>query len=250
MALDENRLTGRIPQELGDVDGLKALSIGNNQFSGNVPWQLCELENLYTLVADCFRNACDCCSKCETTIAPTDKPTPAPTNSPTITPEPTSAPTTPEPTSSPTTPAPTRKPTSKPTVATQSPTKAPTPRPTICVPEIEYVADCIDIGQKIEVRFTNCNPRADDWIGLYNKDADLTNLGSALHWSWLCGDQNCNKSAKSGTIVFDANSIGPPNGVWPLERNDYYVYMIRRNSGGPYAAYAETGKMKIREDNC
>jgi hypothetical protein len=241
MSVAENRLTGRIPQELGDVDGLQSLSVSDNQFSGNVPWQICELGNLDTFVADCFRNACDCCTECVTTVGPTDQPTPAPTNSPTITPEPTSAPTTQ---------APTRKPTTKPTAATQSPTKRPSPSPTVCVPEIEYVSDCIDIGQKIEVRFTNCDPRRNDWIGLYNKDADVTNLGSALHWSWLCGDQNCNKSAKSGTVVFDANSIGPPNGVWPLERNDYYVYMIRRNSGGPYAAYAETSKMKIREDNC
>ena len=38
--LRDNQLSGPIPSELGNLDNLRALSLGNNQFSGCVPVKL------------------------------------------------------------------------------------------------------------------------------------------------------------------------------------------------------------------
>jgi hypothetical protein len=228
LGLEANRLVGTIPYEFGNMPSMLFMALDENRLTGRIPQELGDIDGLRTLsigtnnfsgnvpwqiceLGNLETFVADCFrNSCDCCTECT--PTPAP--------------------------------------VTQSPTERPSPSPTVCVPQIEFVADCIDIGQEIEVRFTNCNPRPDDWIGLYSKDADMTRLGPALLWSWACGDQSCNEAAKSGTVVFDASSIGPPDGTWPVERNDYYVYMIRRDSGGPYSAYAETSKMKIRDNQC
>ena len=220
-------LTGRIPWQLGEINTLESLKLGSNQLTGEMPEDICDLKNLDDLVADCREVECDCCSACNF------DPTESPTARITISPFPTAAPIK--------TPSPTATPTNTPTTAT----------PTVCVDEIEVVQDCFHMGDKIVVNFVNCNPRNDDWIGLYSEDADPEDLGYALLWQWACGDQACRGEAKSGTVSLDFQSIGEPHlDVWPLQKDRYKVYLIRRNPGGPYSGYAETERFKVKEDNC
>ena len=46
LALDDNRLTGTIPAELGKLTNLVRLSLTSNQLSGTIPAELAKLTNL------------------------------------------------------------------------------------------------------------------------------------------------------------------------------------------------------------
>jgi hypothetical protein len=187
------------------------------------------------------------------TQSPTNKPTPSPTRKPTSAPtlrpsrapapvvSPTKAPTgqpslvprkqqTPRPTMSPTK-APTKSPTAKPTPgrakASPRPSPSSTEAPTSCSAEIATDKDCYSNGEDVIMNFKNCNEEPDDWIGVYLSGEDPTNLGDPIAWMWACGDSVCQKSISAGTATFyEAKGSG-----------NFQVFMIRRNTNGPYEAY-------------
>ena len=162
MALNENMLTGEVPEQLGDIESLESLKLGGNSLTGDLPESICSLDDLETLSVDCKEVECSCCTECVQDATPT----------------PTAAPSTPIPTATPTTSAPTERSTPSPT------TPSPTASPTVCVNSIETTTDCFNQGEEIVVNFRNCNPRDDDWIGVYPDWANSENLGTALLWSW------------------------------------------------------------------
>lgn len=65
-----NDLSGTIPQDFGvDCPQLKKLRIQENNVSGSLPSEICDLQNLTLLEADCLETdasvvMCDCCDKC------------------------------------------------------------------------------------------------------------------------------------------------------------------------------------------
>lgn len=190
---------------------LTALSSLNLQHNNLTgPVELCELA---TLEADCHLMDCPCCTACTETPMPTSAPT-TPTLPPTIT-----------------------------------PTRKPTPEPTECFPSLQWVSDCVLTGEPFEVRFSNCQPEFGDWIGIFDKDADPTNLPDPYLWVWSCGSQNCRGSPREGVVRFDESSVDDSAGTWPLWKWDYHAYMIR-NAGNPLVAFLSTDKMKIKDDRC
>jgi hypothetical protein len=227
LSLATNEFSGNIPPQIGNLGGLATFNVGYNNFSGEVPWQVCELGTLAEFEVDCQSVTCSCCSSCT--------PTPTPTAAPTVPVAPTVSPTV----------SPTTSPTRSPTVP---PTPDPTATPTQCNDFIEWVPDCIDIGEELVVRFQNCDPQFGDWIGVFLKDADPSDLPAPFMWVWSCGSQNCRGSPNTNTVTLNANAAQDGN-AWPLERGDYHAYLIR-NVGPPYTALLETVRMKIREDNC
>ena len=222
LALAGNELTGIIPDTLGDLNALQSLRIANNTIVGEVPAPLCDLKNgsLESIVVDC-NIGCSCCTD-ECHGQPSSAPvTPIPTQSPS--PQPTSSPT-----SSPSSPSST--PTSVPT------TSIPSSSPTQCVAELTVIdeANCIPEGDAIRVSFENCQPENDDWIGIYDWDADPEDLDTGYLWSWACGNQNCRTEATSDEVVFNQNHIAKTTSIWPLKKGWYIAFLIRRNPGGPY----------------
>lgn len=145
---------------------------------------------------------------------PTEKPTNRPSRSPTI---PTTLAPAPIPTRSPTF-EPTRNPSLSPAITmntptakvltTTSPTNVPMygwipllpsiPQPTQvstpCVDEISVNKVCYDDieNDSIVVEINVCNPKNNDWIGIYRDGVDLQNLDDNFAaWRWTCGNQNC-----------------------------------------------------------
>jgi hypothetical protein len=238
--------------------------------------EVCQLPQTIAVKADCLEVVCSCCSECcidgggcsDVTSAPTPSPTSSPVMQ--LTASPTASPTTALPTantlsSAPTTKAPTLEPSSGPTrppipattpsptpspfiqttawpttsPVTSLPTASPTPRPSGCTTAgISRDKDCYSTGDDIIASFTNCNPAPDDWIGVYPASADPNNLGDPNNslWVWLCGSKSsCDSSVDAGTVTFEnAGEVGK-----------FKIYLVRRISGGPYSAYAESESFEV-----
>ena len=68
----DNSLTGTLPSELGQLETLESLKIFRNLLSGSIPSSICTLKtkfDLNFLAADCNTEAkgtigCKCCSAC------------------------------------------------------------------------------------------------------------------------------------------------------------------------------------------
>ena len=66
--ISSNALAGAIPSEIGDLQKLQSLDIGENtNLKGNIPAEVCQIESLTELNADCdvCRNEdtpLDCCT--------------------------------------------------------------------------------------------------------------------------------------------------------------------------------------------
>lgn len=149
LSLESNQLSGQVPTALVSLPFLTSLTVYNNQITGTMPFETC---NLSVMIADCDELICECCTECcigcqgtvEKLIATIDTPAPTTglsTSTPTATPsrDPSPAPTK-EVTNAPTTPAPTQNPTESPIAATAAPstfastityTKPPTSTPTL-----------------------------------------------------------------------------------------------------------------------
>jgi len=156
-----------------------------------------------------------------TTIAPTKTPVATPATSvPTqqITATPTKSPISIQ----------TNPPTARVTVA---PTVQASPAPTqdTCSTFVQAENNCYNVQATINIAFENCDPREDDWLGIYPSNTpDLSNLGDPDLWLWACGSKNCR-----GKVLLDTLPFGGG-----LEVGNYVAHLIRRNSGGPYSSYA------------
>jgi hypothetical protein len=217
----ENQLTGPVPNELGQLNQLESLELGFNLLTGEMPNRVCNFRNLESLSADCVLVECDCCTSCGNPSAtvPTSMPTIAPTRQPVLTPE---------------------------------PTPEPSPEPTQCESILEVEDDCLVQGEEIRVGFVNCGARDDDWIGIYPSWVDPDNLGlSPVLWLWTCGSQGCRGVVEKGSVVLTEEHVGEgSNGQWPLDRDDYRAFLIRRNPGGPYGARARSEEFEVKRNNC
>ena len=241
LSLESNQLSGSIPTQFGNLQRLKNFTVGNNNITGNVPPEVCGLNDLAIFETDCQKVTCTCCTVCAPTATPTvEALTPAPSQG--VSPAPSGSPSGTEP--------PTLTPTK---LATEPPTSIPTAKPTICTDFIKWVPKCIDIGEDVVVEFQNCDPQFGDWIGIFSKDADPSNLPEAALWVWACGSQSCRGSPQTNTVTLnedDADTQSAQDGTaWPLRPDDYIAYLIR-NVGPPYTAVLSSDKMKIRENAC
>ena len=322
--LSSNRLSGEIPSTLGQLVQIQNLKIERNDFTGDVPLELCFTDHDPIVRADCREVSCPCCTECcidgdgcddvkgkvtppplgsPSVPAPTQKPVTPPTRSP-ITPATPAPVTAPQPVSSPTkkptsppvtpvtpapvtvsTPVPTKKPTLRPTtksptgppiplstpLPTDSPTRKPTrspiasdptpfpvdattseptpgvteepasvPTPTAeCFDSLTANKLCYENGDDIIFSFDNCQPRADDWVGIYHISTDKSFLREPIAWVWGCGDQFCQEEIAKGQVTFYSVQ----------GRGRYIAYLVRQSNSYPYEAYAETEIFRVG-DSC
>jgi hypothetical protein len=105
------------------------------------------------------------------------------------------------------------------------------------------------VGEDIRVSFVDADPHPQDWVAIYEGDADPHDLESRpLLWLYTCGDQHCDHpSVSSGTLTFGS---GPPDeesrGHLPLPAGHYKAFLAR-NLHLPYEALAESHVFSIIE---
>jgi len=95
-----------------------------------------------------------------------------------------------------------------------------------------------EIGEPLSVTFTIEEPRTGDWIGIFPNGRDLSDLGSALYWIWVCnrvGLNPCGPEA-TGTVSFnDSKQVGWGNrDFWDPEEGEYLAITIRNGNDRPW----------------
>ena len=64
MYLDQNMLSGTIPTEFAGLEELQVLNLSSKNLNGEIPQDVCKLEDLERLIVDCFAINCHCCAEC------------------------------------------------------------------------------------------------------------------------------------------------------------------------------------------
>ena len=129
---------------------------------------------------------------------------------------------------------------------------APAPVPTPSPPSSVAVDnDCYHVGEDIIVSFVDGDPHPQDWVAIYEGDADPQHLASKpLLWLYTCGDQHCASSASSGHLTF---GNGPPDessrAHFPLPAG-HYKAILARNLHVPYEALAVSQVFTISDTSC
>jgi hypothetical protein len=113
---------------------------------------------------------------------------------------------------------------------------------TTCEDRITTTKSCYLVGQHLVVDFENCLPFKDDWLAVYESNADATNLGDPILWMWTCGNEFCWGQVFSDVLAF-AFTV-------PLYPGSYRAHLLRRNSGGPYLAYASSLAFVVEDSVC
>ncbi len=88
LRLNDNALSGVVPNQISRLENLAILTLENNDLSGALPSNVCRLTELQVLTLDCDALGCECCTSCSedvagSTVAPTVSPTTLGTASPT-----------------------------------------------------------------------------------------------------------------------------------------------------------------------
>jgi hypothetical protein len=64
--LDQNLLTGTVPDSFANLGGLEELNLSYNDLEGSIDEDVCLLESLDIFIADCSEVQCPCCTECTT----------------------------------------------------------------------------------------------------------------------------------------------------------------------------------------
>ena len=107
-----------------------------------------------------------------------------------------------------------------------SPSDSPTCRDIIAVNE-----ECV-LGWRddINVDFGNCDPKDDDWIGIWSDDENPDDLSeNYVDWVWSCGTQSCIGSPNANRVVFEKNRL-------PL--GNFRAFLVHEpKSEAPYSSH-------------
>jgi hypothetical protein len=129
---------------------------------------------------------------------------------------------------------------------TDAPTGAPTGAPTLevtepgCLDSVVPNTQCYPRGRQIVVLFTTCEPREEDWMGIYDASITPTELGDDyIDWMWTCGNKECRGLVSSNMVAF--MDIFPPG--------TYRLHLIRGSSEGvSHSAYATSEVFEIKDN--
>ena len=94
----------------------------------------------------------------------------------------------------------------------------------------------------IVVSFEQCNPAADDWIGIYPALSDVDSLGLNYRaWSMACGDKDCRGETPSNSITLEST----------IETGWYQVYFVRDgDSEGPFTSAVSSEVFRVTDLDC
>jgi hypothetical protein len=124
---------------------------------------------------------------------------------------------------------------------TVAPSPSPTKSPSECLVEVITDKSCFSLQDTVSVSFQQCDPRGDDWVGIYQAGSYPLFLGeNYFEWSWSCGDKTCQEESMKNTI--EINSI-PPG--W------YQAFLVMDSSyGAPYHSVASSDPFRITQNQC
>ena len=106
-----------------------------------------------------------------------------------------------------------------------------------CKDIIEMSSSCYVQGEEIEYNYISCNPKEDDWVGIYPASVDSKDRDEPQVYSWSCGNTQCHDKWDSET---DEDSFGQGS-TWPLRPGDYEAVLVHENKGATIiASFAET----------
>jgi hypothetical protein len=123
--------------------------------------------------------------------------------------------------------------------------------PPSCITNISVTQDCFFMSDTvIVIQFNNCDPKQDDWVGLYPDGSEYLEQSSGkellsdnwVSWAWSCGDQSCKVSPATN---------GFPLAVNPDQTNNLFklrVYLIRASdSGPPFQVIAKSDSFELAD---
>uniref|UniRef100_A0A7S4AUP6 Uncharacterized protein n=1 Tax=Pseudo-nitzschia australis TaxID=44445 RepID=A0A7S4AUP6_9STRA len=109
--------------------------------------------------------------------------------------------------------------------------------PLTCVSTISTQKNCYENGETMEISFNNCDPTAEDWIGIFPAWMEVSSLRQPLTWLWVCGNQFCNTPVLSGVAtLYRLQGFG-----------DFRIFLLRdsETSDSELSAYAVGNEFTI-----
>jgi hypothetical protein len=96
-----------------------------------------------------------------------------------------------------------------------------------------------NLGDSIDLTFSNGNPSDLDWIAIYPAgagDSGTVPAGSEM-WLYTCGSQGCAAAFPEGTLSFGASGADESGyQAWPLAAGSYQAYLVCCNGYDVVAA--------------
>mmetsp|Transcript_5199 Transcript_5199/g.12765 ORF Transcript_5199/g.12765 Transcript_5199/m.12765 type:complete len:658 (+) Transcript_5199:35-2008(+) len=105
-----------------------------------------------------------------------------------------------------------------------------------CPSSVSVVPECYFWTENVlVVEFNNCNPRDEDWIGVFPDGTAFDDESSAMgwvgddyiDWAFTCGSTGCSGSPTANSFAF------PTNGNPAYDLASLRVYLLRNTRGGP-----------------
>jgi hypothetical protein len=118
-------------------------------------------------------------------------------------------------------------------------------------PNVSTDKSCYHVGEDIRVSFVDSDPHPQDWVAIYEGDADPHNLAARpLLWLYTCGDQHCNFAVESDTLTFGSGPLDESSRAhFPLPAGDYKA-ILARNLHLPYEARSVSEVFHITKNSC
>ncbi len=207
LELEFNSFTGSISAAIGNITGLQTMSLQGNDLTGTVPEEICAKSSLQVASVDCQEVVCRCCAACDNFFS-----------------------------------------IRKNNEGRSNTTVPGTSAPTLCE-KIHTERDCYATSEPLDFRTFNCNPSNLDVIALYHThDLSLSGITNALISIPNCAEVECNALISEGTL-FQENAEADKLALatWPLPVDHYVLVMFRELQPGSVEILAESLPFQVAE---
>lgn len=102
-------------------------------------------------------------------------------------------------------------------------------------------------GEDISVRLTQCNPADDDFVAIYDADAQDVDGDAKYHlWMRTCGTQYCTNLVEKAMLLF-----GKKNNrhTWPLPNGTYKAHLVKRDAKDVFKSFRISEIFTVHEAN-
>lgn len=108
-----------------------------------------------------------------------------------------------------------------------------------CFDSITTDTRCYPRGRQIVVMFENCQPEDDDWLGIWDANANPSALeNNAADWMWSCGNKQCRGIVETNLVAF----------LDFYDEGSYRLHLVRGDQQGPFSAYASSDVFEVKQN--